>query len=362
MRGAGSIGDMAEDATYEVNADTAGQTLAAALRGWEQNLSWAAAKRLIQTRRVEVNGVLCLNDARRLSADDRVTVLQQPRPPVPSAQSVRVLHVDPDLIVIDKPAGIITLRRDEEAQFTDERKALQPTLDELIPQLLPGGAPKMGRRPGRKGTQKGATLYPVHRLDRDTSGLMIFALSPRARDALIGMFSRHEVRRKYIAIVHGHLKGRHRIESSIIRDRGDGLRGSLERIQELPPDAPRPAPGSPDQSRAQRAVTGVIAREHIGQAFTIVECELETGRTHQIRIHLSELGHMLCGEKLYTRAQAGAAVREDACGAPRQALHSAELRLVHPIIGRPLEFASPLPPDLSRWLERLRREHGPRSA
>lgn len=342
---------MGEVRKFTVPDALEGQTLAAVLRRWQPEMSWSVAKRMIVTRRVTVNGTLCLNDARRLRAGEEVTLLEEPGAPVPREHDVRVLRIDPDLIVIDKPAGVITLRRDEERDMSPQRKSLQPSLDELLQRLLAGSGraarasrPRRGRaRDTEARPAMHVPLYAVHRLDRDTSGVMLFALSARARDVLIGMFARHQVQRTYIAVVHGHLPAERTIESWIVRDRGDGLRGSLP-------------PGS-DTSAARQAITHVRPIEHLGRDYTVVECRLETGRTHQIRIHLSEIGHMLCGEKLYLKPIADAPERKDTSGAPRQALHSAEMRLSHPITGEALHFASPLPGDLSRWLQRLRERY-----
>jgi 23S rRNA pseudouridine1911/1915/1917 synthase len=325
--------------TFPIPPDLLNCTLAAALRRLVPELSWAQAKRLITTRRVEVNATLCLNDARRLNPGDVLTIHENSLRPVPKAENVRILHVDPDIIVIDKPAGIVSLRRDEESEFTDERKELHPTLDELVQQMLPGYRPADARR--RKGA-RGASIYPVHRLDRDTSGLMLFALSTRARDVLIRMFTAHEVRRTYWAVVLGRIDSPRAIESTLTRDRGDGLRGSL-------------APGQSDPE-AKPAITRIRPVEHIGDMYTLIECELETGRTHQIRIHLAEMGHMLAGEKLYTRPSAAVPAVIDRSDAPRQALHSARLRLTHPITGKALAFDSPPPRDLATWLAQVRSE------
>ncbi|MGE5608838.1 MAG: RluA family pseudouridine synthase, partial [Bacillota bacterium] len=335
---------MPTDRTFTVSSELAGQTLAAALRQLVGELSWGQAKRLITTRRVEINDTLCLNDARRLNAGDVVRVLENPRPPVPRETSVRILHIDTDLLIIDKPAGVITLRRDEESGFSEERKELQPSLDELLQNLLSAPATPVARRRGRKPKPagRGPKLFAVHRLDRDTSGLMIFALSVRAQEALIRMLSKHQVRRNYIAVVHGHVEHEHTVESWLIRDRGDGLRGS--------------APLGPDASDAKHAITHVRPIESIGNAYTVVECRLETGRTHQIRIHMTETGHMLCGEKLYTRRAPGAPATPDSSGAPRQALHSTEISLIHPFTAQTLHFTLPMPKDLANWLDRLRSE------
>lgn len=328
------------DPTYTIPPASAGATLSAALRQLDTTLSWSGAKRLITTRRVMVNDTLATNDARRVAAGDRVTILAEAAAPVPREQSVRLLHIDPDVVVVEKPARVLSHRPDEEKDFSDERKAQQPTLDELVQRLLPGSKTVAKKRHGKQRAPRPAPIYVVHRLDRDTSGLMLFALSPRARDAFIDLFARHAINRTYHAVCLGRLDRPVKYESDIIRDRGDGLRGSLPR-----------GVTNPD---AKHATTHVRPLEHLGDAYTILECRLETGRTHQIRIHLAEAGHMMCGEKLYTRPSAGAPETPDASGAPRQALHSTTLSFTHPITKRELSFSSPWPKDLAAWLERLR--------
>jgi 23S rRNA pseudouridine1911/1915/1917 synthase len=180
-------------------------------------------------------------------------------------------------------------------------------------------------------------VYPVHRLDRDTSGLLVLARTREAERTLIRMFARHAIERAYVAVVRGHI-GAETIETWLVRDRGDGLRGS--------------SPLGASAEGAQRAVTHIRPLEQLPE-YTILECRLETGRTHQIRIHLSELGHPLCGEKTYTHAP-GRSLPPDASGAPRQALHAAALAFSHPITGEILRFRMPLPADLKQWLLRLR--------
>src|SRR5262249_42724164 len=142
----------------------------------------------------------------------------------------------------------------------------------------------------------------------------------------------HTVGRRYLAIVRGRPKTG-RIESHFVRDRGDGRRGS----------------GSPDAPGAQRAVTRIRVVEQLGP-FTLVECELETGRTHQVRIHLGEMGTPLCGETVYDRPLHGAPI-PDASGAKRTALHAAYLGLTHPKAGKWLEWESPLPEDMAELVQ-----------
>lgn len=303
----------------------ANQTLAAAIRkmiGTNPIPSWSTVRKLISSRKVTINGAICVDETRRLRAGETISIHSEPAKPPPKPAQLKIVYADDDLVVVDKPPGVQTLRRHEERHWDSARKALQPTLDELIPKAL----------------KEAVTLHPVHRLDRDTSGLMLFALNRASAIKLIRLFKKHAIERTYIAIVHGKIDAPMRIESSILRDRGDGIRGSGT---------------APD---AQRAITHITPIKPVGADYTMIECRLETGRTHQIRIHLSEAGHMLCGETIYTQRTATEPKRQDKSRAPRQALHSASLRFTHPTSQRELSFQSELPSDLSRWLERLTKE------
>ena len=171
---------------------------------------------------------------------------------------------------------------------------------------------------------------------------MVFARTPQAEQALIRLFSQHQIERAYVAVVHGELQAQ-TIRTWLVRDRGDGLRGSSPLGKEAPD--------------AQEAVTHVQLLETFeadGETYSVVECRLETGRTHQIRIHLSEIGHMLCGEKTYTHLP-GEKPRRDKSAAPRQILHAALLGFVHPVTGEQLQFRTRLPRELSQWLTRLKK-------
>jgi 23S rRNA pseudouridine1911/1915/1917 synthase len=179
-------------------------------------------------------------------------------------------------------------------------------------------------------------VFAVHRLDRDTSGLMVFARTPEARDHLIHQFRKHSTHRRYLAIVPGRVEAR-TITSRLVRDRGDGRRGSTD------------LPGV-----GKHAVTHIKPLEYL-EGYTFVECQLETGRTHQIRIHLAEAGHPLCGERVYNQPFRGKP-KADHSGAPRIALHAAEIGFVHPITGETIEYTSPLPEDLQKFLDRLQQQ------
>ena len=339
---------MSDDRTFHIRENLAGQTLAAALRRLGGERSWADAKKLVTGRRVQVNGNLCIDDTRRLKAGEVIKLFAHPRAAVPTSQDVKIRHIDSDLIVVEKPPGMTTLRHAEERKWDDRRRQKQPTLDEVLQQLAPGllrpKSPPLKIKRGPHGPKspppKGPKIRPVHRLDRDTSGLMIFAISSAAEQTLVNAFKKHTIKRSYLAVAIGRVETA-RIESWISRDRGDGIRGT----HALGKDGPE----------AQHAVTHVRPVHHIGDRYTVIECTLETGRTHQIRIHLAERGHLLCGEKVYVRPGPGKPVQIDPSGAPRQALHSAELEFVHPGTGKTMRFSSHLPRDLKEWLDSLQK-------
>jgi 23S rRNA pseudouridine1911/1915/1917 synthase len=292
----------------------AGKTLADLLKSVLAGQSWSQVKQHIASRRVQIDGNLCLDPQRRLRGTEVIKLLVESASKPPDATDLTILHRDPHLVIVDKPAGVTSNREPREAELPQRRKQLQPTLDELLSARL------------------GVRVRPVHRLDRETSGVMVYALSPQAERQLVGDFKQHRIERLYRAVVVGAITEARTIESWLVRDRGDGVRGSFKG-NEPPPDA-------------QRAITHVTPIEPIAQGkLTLIECRLETGRTHQIRIHLSEAGFPLCGEKTYTVPGIRFAPEP-----PRHALHATTLVLTHPTTGEQLRFDRPWPGDLMRWL------------
>lgn len=324
--------------TIVVRRHESGQPLGKVLRarlGW----SWSELKQALTDGRVCINGAACRNPGHKLSRGLQVEVsshsgasrprratIKERRPPKAAYQGPLpvIRHVDAEIVVVDKPAGLTTMRHaSEAAEFGSRaRRYLPPTLADLLPQML-------ARQPG-----KGPRVFAVHRLDKDTSGLVVFARTKHAEGELGRQFRGHTVSRRYLAIVRGKAQPG-RIESFIAADRGDGRRGSVVRPE-----------------KGQRAVTHVRIVEELGD-FTLVECRLETGRTHQVRIHLGERGTPLCGEHIYDRPLHGAPAPDES-HAPRLALHAAELALDHPATRRRLSWSSPLPDDLVAVLNRLR--------
>jgi 23S rRNA pseudouridine1911/1915/1917 synthase len=229
-----------------------------------------------------------------------------------------LVYSDDAIVVVDKPVGLTTMRHAEEAEEFGPRgrKFLPVTLADLLPAML--------GRPGKK-------VHAVHRIDRDTSGLVVFArTSPAARN-LEEQFKAHTIDRQYLALVRGRLQSQ-TIQSHFVRDRGDGRRGSGE--------------------EGHLAVTHVKVREQF-ETLALVECRLETGRTHQVRIHLGEAGTPLCGERVYDRPVHGSPVADDS-NAIRPMLHATRLGLTHPVTGERMQWKSEPPADFQRLLDSLR--------
>ncbi len=348
---------------FHLDDEDNGQTLGAAIKKRMDQWSWGQTREAILKRRVQVNGNLCLDQARKVTEKDVVKVWRESLPKPVQPTHVKIVYVDDFIVIVEKPPGITSTRHFEERLLKEKRKQLQPTLEELLPLALEAhfqtrtSAAERGNTDGRTNNRqikgrlsahdeqrqrmlrlKKFAVIAVHRLDRDTSGLMVFARTPSIAQMLGVIFRKHDVTRKYHAVVHGHPQAQ-TFDSVLVRDRGDGKRGTKPIDRE-------------DDPTAQRAVTHIRPIESIGE-YSLVECELETGRTHQIRIHLSEAGHMLCGESIYNRSLRGETT-EDRSNAPRQALHSATLELKHPMTDEPLAFRMPWPPDLFKWLKDLR--------
>lgn len=299
-------------------------TISALVRELEPGTSWSRARDLCSSGRVQVDGRAETDPARRLKGGERIEVRRSGpalrRDPV-SAESV--VHLDPDIAVVRKPAGLLTVPFEREDRDT----------------LLALARVAIRRIEAAKGTKPNPTLRAVQRLDKDTSGLVVFARTVNAQRHLQEQLSAHTVTRSYRAIAHGPVEdGVH--ESLFVPDRGDGLRGSWGRF--------RAGKGAPPPA-AKEAVTRVRVLERLRGA-TLVACDLETGRQHQIRIHLAEAGHPLVGETVYVRDYQGKLLP-----APRPMLHAAVLGFLHPRGDRPVRFEDPLPADFVSVLESLRR-------
>jgi 23S rRNA pseudouridine1911/1915/1917 synthase len=312
---------------FRLTAEQAGLTLAALLRERLPGQSWNQVRRLIETRHVRLNGELCLDPARRLKEGETVELLASPAKKPRQDESVVLRHLDEHLVVVEKPSGISTVRHPAERDWSERRKALSPTLEDMVSRLIV-------RREGRVRKGPLPRLRIVHRLDKDTSGLVVFARTVAAERGLGKQFHAHSVVRRYLAVVPGFVPPQ-RIATRFVRDRGDGRRGSNDTAD-----------------GGKEAITHVDVMARL-PSYTLLACRLETGRTHQIRIHLAELGHPVCGDKVYHHLPGGGE-RPDRSGAPRLALHAVELGFVHPVTHEEMHWEMPLPPDLEALLDRLR--------
>ena len=293
-----------------------------------------------------VNGVTAKQAKHKIHPGDRVE-LDMPEPedadPVGEDIPLEILYEDDDLIVINKPAGMVV----HPAPGSPEGTLVNALLHHCGNSLSGVGGAK---RPGI-----------VHRIDKDTSGLLVVAKSDAAHQGLAAQFEAHSVERVYAAVVHG------------VPDAGDarlrGVRGVSFEPGGILRIASHLARHRTDRQRqavlfegGRHAVTRVRVAETFGAppAAALVECWLETGRTHQIRVHLAHVGHGLIGDPVYggRRKLSDKALPEGgaeaARGFARQALHAAVLGFVHPVSGQALRFEAPLPADMAALIAALR--------
>lgn len=297
-----------------------GGRLDAAVRGLF-GMSWAKARDFIRTGKV-FGGLppsAWLDPASPVRAGDPLEIrASAPRPHVARREAIErfsIALVDASVVVAVKPTGISTI------PYMDEDPRI--TFDALVRDILI-------RRMGARGR---APLGVVHRIDKETSGLVVFARTVAAKQHLAAQFRVHSVHRRYVAIVHGAFTVARTFRTHLVLDRGDGLRGSAR----------------PGQREGKLAITHVEPLEQLVGA-TLVACKLETGRTHQIRIHLSEAGHPLVGERVYVRRFQGAPIH-----APRLMLHAQELGFEHPQTGEEVRFTEEPPADFEKAVAGLRR-------
>jgi len=311
-------------AELSVRPEEAGTRLDRWLAARFPELSRTRLQALVETGKVTVAGQP-RRAAYRVRAGERVAVeiaLPEPQRLAPEPVPLSIVYEDADLLVVDKPAGMVVHPGAGHASGT-----LAAALLAHAPSVAGVGGQ------GRPGI--------VHRLDKGTSGLLVVAKSPRAYEALVRQLAARRVSRRYLALVHGEVKpSRGVIEAPIGRHPRDRTRMAI-----------RP------EGEGKAALTSYTVLERFA-GVSYLEAKLGTGRTHQIRVHLASLGHPVLGDATY-RGRSTPRIRDPILsglvdGLAGVALHAAALSFFHPVTGQPLDFASPLPDRISRLLSHLR--------
>ncbi len=275
----------------------------------EFSRSWL--QQLIDRGHVQVDGQVQTTASRKLRAGQQLQVALVPTAESqafrPEAMALAIVHEDAHLLVVDKPVGLV----------------VHPAPGHWQGTLLNG---LLAHHPGAAALPRAGI---VHRLDKDTSGLMVVAKTLPAMTALVRLIAARDVKRVYLALAHGHIRwDSDRIDAPIGRDPVSRLRMAVV------------ATGKPAQTDVERLAWWSGADGDGRQGASALRCRLHTGRTHQIRVHLASRGHPLVADGLYGG--------RPLLGLARQALHAAELAFAHPADGRPMAFAAPLPADLAQ--------------
>jgi 23S rRNA pseudouridine1911/1915/1917 synthase len=311
----------AEIRLCEVPIDMHGWRIDRALARLIPEFSRSYLQQLMADGAVQLRGTAVIKQAARIAAGERLQVelrpTQQAMAFVPQAMALDVVFEDADLLVINKPAGLV----------------VHPAAGNWSGTLLNG---LLAHHAGAASLPRAGI---VHRLDKDTSGLMLVGKSRQAIEALVRAIAAREVNRQYLALAHGRWSGaaEQGVDQPIGRDSRNRLRMAV-----VPQDG---TTGKPAQTTVRRL-------DGSDQAC-LVACKLHTGRTHQIRVHMAWLGHPLVGDTLY-----GGRVL---WGMGRQALHATRLRLQHPTGGQPLDFQSTPPADFMDALVQSGLQYNPAS-
>jgi 23S rRNA pseudouridine1911/1915/1917 synthase len=300
------------------------QFLADELAAGEQPTTRSQIRRLIDQGDVRVNGEV-VKAGTRLRAGDQVEVAIAPPAPAraePQAMDLAVLYEDRHLIVIDKSAGLVV----HPAPGHPDRTLVNALLAHATDLSGVGGE----LRPGI-----------VHRLDKDTSGVMVATKDDATHAALAARFKDKVPRREYLAVVAPPMRSAQSTFSTLYGRHPIHRKRFSSRV-----------------SRGKSAVTHYRVEERFAGLADLVRCRLETGRTHQIRVHFAEAGHPVVGDRTYGRKAASAELAALAAELGRQALHAALLEFEHPMTGDVLRFETPPPPDMQRLIAELRRLAG----
>lgn len=300
----------------------AGQRIDAGLALIEPDLSRERIKALILEGAVTLDGKAATRPSQKLEAGSTYAIAVPDAVPLDTlAQDITlsIAYEDDHLLVVDKPAGLVVHPAAGHADGT------------LVNALLHHCA---GQLSGIGGVARPGI---VHRIDKDTSGLLVVAKTDAAHIGLAQQFAAHSINRRYVAIVQGRPSpGNGTVTGNIGRSDHDRKKMALV-----------------GQGRGKHAVTHYSCEEKLRGA-TRVECRLETGRTHQVRVHMASIGHALLGDPLYSRPPKALRDVLKAANFQRQALHAQRLGFIHPVTGSECDFFSPIPADMAELLIGLR--------
>lgn len=311
MRGSGVM----REEKLIITRDMKGKRLDAVIAAALDDCSRSFVQKLFENERIAVNGQVCKEKKRKADEGDVIDI-EIPEPEIlelePENIPLDIVYEDDSLLVVNKPAGMVVHPAPGNASSTLVNALMYHCGDKLssINGII---------RPGI-----------VHRIDKDTSGLLMVAKTDRAHGELSRQLAEHSITRKYRAIVYNNIKeDEGTVDRPIGRDPKNRLKNAVTEVN------------------SRSAVTHYRVLERFGK-FTFIEAELETGRTHQIRVHMAYIHHPLLGDELY-----GPAKNKE--GAKRQMLHAGILGFTHPDTGIRLVFESPLPDDFINVLDRLRK-------
>ena len=296
-----------------VPVESHGSRLDKALAGLVPEFSRNYLQQLIEAGGVTVKGIKTVKTSAKVKAGDELSIELRPTPQSqafkPEAMALDIVYEDEYLLVINKPAGLV----------------VHPAPGNWSGTLLNG---LLAHDPQ-------ASFMPragiVHRLDKDTSGLMVVARQRQTMDQLVGMIAARTVSREYVALAHGAWEGAktRQVEAPIGRDPRNRLRMAVVDLEK----------------NSGKTASTVVSLLGNSDKHCLVKCKLHTGRTHQIRVHMAFLDHPLVSDALYGGSPAG--------GMARQALHACRLAFAHPATGEAMEFKSPPPPDLLSAMDAL---------
>lgn len=315
------MNDMQQKIEMIITDEMKGTRLDLVLSAALEDFSRSFIQKLFENGKITVDGKVCHEKKLKAAVGSSVAIeIPEPEKLQVEAEDIplEIIYEDSDVLVVNKPAGMVV--HPAPGNYTGT----------LVNALM--------HHCGEDLSSINGVIRPgiVHRIDKDTSGLLMVAKNDKAHNSLSQQLAEHSITRRYRAIVFSNIKeDEGTVDKPIGRDPKNRLRNAVTELN------------------SKNAVTHYKVLERYG-SFTLIEAQLETGRTHQIRVHMAYLKHPLLGDELYGPVKSKAASK---LGAKRQMLHAGILGFVHPSTGEYMEFESPLPEDFEKLLDKLRKDN-----